>query len=198
MRHLIVFERITPEGYFTDADGNEQTLFVQDPALNDDLMANAPAGTYLFGRRTYERMAAFWPNALADPDLPAAMQKMARKLNEDEKIVFSRTLEHPAWPNTRVFRDLVPAEIQAMRDGEGPDLLVMGSGSIVSALTESGLVDEYLFVLSPRLAGQGAPLFKNVTVRTPLELVDCRAYESGNVLLRYRPTKASPVMGLGG
>jgi dihydrofolate reductase len=77
-------------------------------------------------------------------------------------------------------------------------MLVMGSGSIVSQLTQHGLVDEYTFIMSPLLAGRGQPLFREVDRRTPLELVDCKAYASGNVVLRYRPTAAARATGLGG
>jgi dihydrofolate reductase len=77
-------------------------------------------------------------------------------------------------------------------------MLVVGSGSIVSQLAQHGLVDECTFIMSPLLAGRGLPLFREVERRTPLELVDCRAYASGNVLLRYRPTGAAGATGLGG
>lgn len=185
MRRIAVFERITLEGFFTDGDGNEQTLFVNDDELNNDLMSGAGVGTYLFGRRTYEHMAAFWPQAINVPDLPPAVRKMAELLNGGEKIVFSKTLKNPTWANTRVLSDVVRSEIDAMKQLDGPDMLILGSGSIVSQLTQHGLIDDYMFVVGPLFAGRGRPLFRDVDLKTSLILSQCKSYKSGNVLLRY-------------
>jgi len=185
MRRILVFIRVTPEGYFTGADGNFQDVAVYDAELNEDMMTDSSSVTYLFGRKTYEIMAAYWPGALNDPNLPPAMQKMAKSLNDNVKIVFSKTLKAPTWKNTRILPSLDPEEIRKMKQEEGDDMLVMGSGSIVSQLTQHGLVDEYMLVVGPMLLGKGRPLFEGVTAKTSLDLKEVKGYTSGNVLLRY-------------
>ncbi|MDD1743845.1 MAG: dihydrofolate reductase family protein [Methanomassiliicoccales archaeon] len=185
MRRIRVFNRVTPEGYFTGADSDYRDMVVMDGELDKDMMADTSPVTYLFGRKTYELMAAFWPGASQDPKLSPAMQKMARTLNDDAKIVFSKTLKNPTWQNTRIIPNLDPNQIRKMKKEKGSDMLVLGSGSIVSQLTQHGLIDEYMLVVSPRLLGKGRPLFDGVTTKTSLELKEAKGYPSGNVLLRY-------------
>ncbi len=185
MRRILVFNRVTPEGYFTGADSNYQEMVVMDEELDKDMMSDSSSVTYLFGRKTYDLMAAYWPRASDDPNLSSAIQKMAKTLNDDTKIVFSKTLKNPTWKNTQIIPDLDPNEIRKMKQEKGNDMLVLGSGSIVSQLTQHGLVDEYMLVVSPRLIGKGRPLFDGVTSKTSLELREAKGYPSGNVLLRY-------------
>ena len=185
MRRILVFERITPEGYFTGADGNYEDMVVMDNELDKDMMTGTGAVTYLFGRKTYEMMAAYWPKAVGDPNLSPAIQKMARSLNDDEKIVFSSTLRSASWKNTHLLSRLDPEELRKIKEGEGNDMLVIGSGSIVSQLTKHGLIDEYMLVVSPVLLGKGRPLFDGVGSKVQLELKGSKGYSTGNVLLRY-------------
>ncbi len=114
---------------------------------------------------------------------------MAVMLNEATKLVFSRTLKEVTWKNSRLLRDLDPREIEAMKSQPGRDMIIFGSGSIVSQLTANGLIDEYQFVIDPILLGDGRPLFTAVPTRTRLELKDVKAYPSGNVMVRYVRSK---------
>jgi dihydrofolate reductase len=186
MRRILAFERVTPEGYFAAADGDEQRLFVLDPDLDRDVMRGpGTVDTFLWGRKTFEHMAAYWPGALDDPNLSEAVRKMAVQLNEQTKIVFSRTVKSAEWKNTRFLSKFDPEEIASMKEQSGGDMMVLGSGSIVSQLTEHGLMDEYLLVVSPMLLGRGSSLFSNVSGPTSLKLTSAKGYKSGNVLLRY-------------
>ena len=185
MRRISVFNRITPEGYFTGANDSYQDMFVMDSELDKDMMKDQGPVTYLFGRKTYDLMSAYWPNAANDPKLSPSVQKMARSLNDDEKIVFSKSLKTASWKNTMIMPRIDPSEIRKMKEGRGNDMLILGSGSIVSQLTEHGLIDEYMLVVGPVLLGKGRPLFEGVRSRVPLELKEAKGYPSGNVLLRY-------------
>ncbi len=189
MRKISVFNRITPEGYFTGADDSYQDMFVMDAELDKDMMKDSGPVTYLFGRKTYDLMAAYWPNAVDDPKLSPAVQKMAKSLNEDEKIVFSRSMKTASWKNTKIIPGIEPSEIRKMKEGKGNDMLILGSGSIVSQLTQHGLIDEYMLVVGPVLLGRGRSLFQGVTSRVPLDLKEAKGYPSGNVLLRYSRKK---------
>ncbi len=110
---------------------------------------------------------------------------MAVMLDEATKLVFSKTLKEVTWKNSRLLRALDPKEIEAMKRQKGKDMMVFGSGSIVSQLTAHGLIDEYQFVVDPVLIGTGRPLFSGLTAGTKLELKGVKTFPSGNVMLRY-------------
>ena len=110
---------------------------------------------------------------------------MAIMFNETPKLVFSRTLKEVTWKNSRLLHEFDPREIEAMKRQPGKDMIVFGSGSIVSQLTQHGLIDEYQFVVSPILLGSGQPLLSGVSTKLPLDLQEAKKYPSGNVMLRY-------------
>jgi dihydrofolate reductase len=121
---------------------------------------------------------------------------MAIALNQNTKLVFSRTLKEARWINSHILREFNPGEIQNLKRGPGKDIIVLGSGSIVSQLTQHGLIDEYQFIVSPLLLGSGRPLLSGVTRGMPLQLREAKAYPSGNVMLRYgRRAEAGPESG---
>lgn len=114
---------------------------------------------------------------------------MARSLNEMTKLVFSKTLKDVSWRNSRMVRDLSPAEIQMMKQQPGKDMIIFGSGSIVSQLTQHSLIDEYQAVVSAVVLGRGRALFAAVPKDVRLTLLEARGFPSGNVLLRYAPSR---------
>lgn len=182
MRRISIFEHMTPEGYFADADGHVHWFIHDEDAAADSMERFPGTDTCLFGRRTYEMMASFWPNVTEGSP---SMLAMARWLAEATKIVFSRTLAEATWRNTRIVRDLDPRAIEAIRREPGKGILVLGSGSIVSQLAQHGLVDEYQLLVAPVLLGAGRPLWRDVSTTTPLALADVKKYPSGNLMLRY-------------
>jgi len=195
MRRIVMFNRVTADGYFAGRDGGLEWV-VPDEGI-DKAGAEAIPGfdTILFGRRTYELFESFWPRALDDsptsPDphragrLSPEMRAMAIMLNETTKLVFSRTLKEVTWKNSRLLHRLDPREIEAMKEQPGRDIIIFGSGSIVSQLTQHGLIDEYQLVVSPILLGSGRPLLSGVSKSLRLDLREAREYPSGNVRLRY-------------
>ena len=110
---------------------------------------------------------------------------MANWINETTKLVFSRSRKDVTWSNSRLLHELDPREIEAMKRQPGKDMMIFGSGSIVSQLTQHGLIDEYHFVVSPILLGSGRPLLGDVSKRLRLDLLEAKKYQSGNVMLRY-------------
>jgi len=112
---------------------------------------------------------------------------MATMINQATKVVFSRTMKDVTWKNTRVVPELNAGEVEAIKRAPGKDIMIFGSGSIVSKLTELGLIDEYQFIASPVFLGIGRPLISGVKKRVRLDLVESKAYKSGNVKLRYVP-----------
>jgi len=184
---LIVFDMVSLDGFFVDARGDMS--WAKSPAPDPEYQAfvegNASGGgVLLFGRITYELMAGYWPTPLAARNDPV----VARRMNDLPKVVFSRTLAAASWSNTRLVRDDLAGAVRTMKRESGPGLAILGSGSIVSQLTQAGLIDEYQIVVVPVVLGAGRTLFEGGTERRGLVLAESRAFANGNVLLRYHPS----------
>jgi dihydrofolate reductase len=184
MRKLIAFEHVSLDGFFVDAKGDMSFAHKQDPEWNEFSASNASGdGALLFGRVTYEMMASFWPTPAARETMP----EVAEGMNSMPKVVFSRTLEEAAWKNTRLVKGDLVAEVRKMKKDTGPGIAILGSGSIVSQLTQAGLIDELHIVVNPVVLGKGRTLFEGVGQNIGLKLVGSRAFGNGNVVLRYEP-----------
>jgi len=101
------------------------------------------------------------------------------------KLVFSKTLQNATWKNSRVLHELDRHEIETLKNQPGKNMILFGSGSIVSQLTQHGLIDEYQFVVCPIFVGSGRPLLSHVSKNLKLDLLEAKPYRSGDVLLRY-------------
>jgi dihydrofolate reductase len=186
MRRLTVFNNVTLDGYFTGMDGDLSWVDKnkQDDEWNAFVEENATGGgVLLFGRVTYELMASYWPSSMARENDPV----VAEYINQTPKFVFSRTLKNLAWQNTRLIRGDIVLAVRMMKDQPGPDMAILGSGSIVSQLAPEGLIDEYQIVVNPVAIGQGRTMFDGVKDRLTLNLVKTRVFRNGNVLLCYEP-----------
>jgi len=194
MRKIVMFNRVSADGYFASSGGGLEWV-VPEPELDRGAAENLHGtGTILFGRRTYDMFESFWPHAAGDsaatdPHGPGQLSPEVRAMgvwiNEATKIVFSRTRKEVTWRNSRLLPELDPREVEALKGQPGGDIMIFGSGTIVSQLTEHGLIDEYRFVVGPILLGSGKQLLSGVPAASKLELVESKAYPEGNVMLRY-------------
>lgn len=195
-RRLVMFNWVTADGFFAGPDGN------LDWVVADEEQAKAAArdipnfDTVLFGRRTYEIFEEFWGHIVVDdagtvpdPHRPGRRTPehgaIAIALNKMSKLVFSRTLKDVTWRNSRLVRELDPREIETMKMQPGKDMIIFGSGSIVSQLTQYGLIDEYQFAVCPIFLGKGQPLLTGVSKHVRPDLLEAKALPSGDVMLRY-------------
>jgi dihydrofolate reductase len=96
---------------------------------------------YLFGRVTYQLMAHYWPAAATNPSTSKSDLEIAHKMNNLPKIVFSKTLQEVRWNNSRLVKENIAEEISKMKQQPGKDMVIFGSGSIVSTLMQLGLID---------------------------------------------------------
>jgi dihydrofolate reductase len=108
-------------------------------------------------------------------------------MNNLQKIVFSKTLDKATWSNTRLVKGELATEARKLKQESGPDMVIMGSGTIVSQLAEAGLIDEFQIVLAPIIIGSGRTLFESVKEKMKLKLESSRTFKNGNVFLRYQP-----------
>ena len=195
MRRIVMFNRVTADGYFADVDGKLDWVVPDDEIDKAAVAAGPRFDAMLFGHRTYQMFESFWPHVLddaptaPDPHRPGrrteALRAMAKVLDETKKYVFSRTRKQTTWNNSHLNRELDPRAIEEMKRGPGKDMIIFGSGSIVSQLTEHGLIDEYQLIVNPSFLGKGKPLLAGVSKPVPLQLVETTPYASGNVVLRY-------------
>ncbi len=184
MRKLGVFNLVSLDGYFTGEDGDISWHMVDEEFQELAVKESSSGKVLLFGRVTYELMAGFWPT----PEAIRADPVVAAGMNESEKIVFSRSLEKVEWHNTRLLKGDLPGEVRRLKVGSGPDLTVLGSGTLVTQLAAAALVDEYRILVNPVVLGRGRTMFEGLDRRLHLKLTGSRTFGNGNVLLSYRPT----------
>lgn len=182
-RRLIVWNLMTLNGFFegpnkwdldwhNDVWGEELERFSLEQLASADLL--------LFGRVTYQGMAAYWPTAQGEGEV-------AEYMNRIPKLVFSRTLESADWNNTRLVKDGAMEAVARLKQQAGKNILVFGSADLVAALLRHGLVDEYRIGLAPVVLGSGNPLFKASPEKLKMKLVDAKPLSTGCVILSYRP-----------
>ncbi len=184
MRKVTVFNGVSLDGYFVSADGDMRWAHNPDPEWAAFAAENAKAdGVMLFGRKTYELMVSYWPTPQAKQNAP----EVAEFMNNRKKIVFSRTLDKATWQNTTLMKGDLIEEVRKLKQESGPDLLIMGSGTIISQLADAGLIDEFQIALTPIAIGQGRSMFEGLTHKLNLKLTQSRTFSNGNVFLRYAP-----------
>jgi dihydrofolate reductase len=192
MRKVIMFNRISVDGFFAGPNGEIDWFVVDhelDKALHEMGQPNAISpDTVLLGRVTYQLFESVWPKVAADPEAPEEARVIANELNQMTKVVFSKTLKEVFWENSKLVKDDVTKEVSRLKQGEGSDILIFGSGTIVQQLADEGLIDEYLLAVTPVVLGTGKPLFKDVK-KFNLKLLESRNFKSGNVLLHYETEK---------
>ncbi|ANL32696.1 dihydrofolate reductase family protein [Rhizobium phaseoli] len=184
MRKLIVWNLMTLDGYFEgtrpwDIDfhnlawGPELQRYAEQFGEEGDLL--------VFGRKTYEGMASYWPTAEGEGRIKAYMNGIA-------KIAVSRTMTEPGWNNARIVSDPIP-ELTQLKQEEGKTIFIFGSADLADSLLKAALVDEIRICVVPVILGAGNPLFKPVAPQVPLKLIESSTTASGAVILRYEPVK---------
>jgi dihydrofolate reductase len=185
MRSLSVFNHVTLDGYFTDEKSDMSWAHAgsEDEEFSEFTTKNAAAGgTLIFGRRTYELMAGFWPTPMAQQEYP----DVANAMNRMQKVVFSREFGEATWANTTLVREDPAPYVTRLKREPGDDLTIFGSGSIVAQLTQARLIDEYQLVINPLVLGSGRTMFAGIDAPVRLELTETRQFRNGKVFLRYK------------
>jgi dihydrofolate reductase len=182
MRKLGAFTLMSLDGYFVDAKGDMSWAHKQDSEWNAFSAENAQGGgALLFGRVTYELMASYWPTPMASQNNAV----VAERMNNLPKVVFSRTLDKVSWKNTKLLKNNIVAEVRKMKNESGEGITILGSGTIVSQLSQDGLIDAYQIVVNPIVLGSGRTIFEGLNKRFSLKLTNTRPFGNGNVVLSY-------------
>ncbi|WP_353718340.1 dihydrofolate reductase family protein [Dyadobacter sp. 676] len=184
MRKLIVTEWISLDGVFDASTMNEWF----NPYHSDSRAAViretiADCDAMLYGRVTYEMLFPYWSSFRNNE------MGVAEKLNKVRKYLYSQTTEHAGWQNTEILRGDLTEEITALKNQSGDNILIQGSGKLVNALLNVGLIDEIRLMVQPHVTGNGAKLFGQ-DLNVSLDLTEIRPLEKGVTLLVYRPARS--------
>ena len=183
MRTIFVFTHATLDGYI-DEPHTWAFDFSDDEAQAYGLDMTSAADALLLGRVTYEGMAQAWPNRGGDP--------FSDHVNSITKyVVASQPVDTTAWDPTVVIAgpDLLD-EVSRLKEADGGEILIWGTGRLTDALAAAGLLDEYRINTCPVIKGGGEPLFRPASTGT-LELVDTKVFGTGAVVHAYRPISAT-------
>jgi dihydrofolate reductase len=180
MARIIMWNLVTLDGFFEGPrswDLEFHKLAWGEELERISIEQLRSAGALLFGRVTYQGMAAYWTSAKG---------VIADFMNNIPKFVFSRTLAKADWNNTTLVRDHAEEEVAKLRQQPGKDVYIFGSADLSSTLLQHGLIDEYRLALVPVLLGSGNPLFK-AGPKAAMRLIEARQLNNGCVLVRYEP-----------
>jgi dihydrofolate reductase len=183
MRKLIAAMNMTFDGFC------DHTAMIADDEIHqhyNDLLDNA--GLLLYGRITYQLMESYWPAVVKNPTGNAPEDEFAVLIDNIPKVVFSRTLKNVDWKNTLLKKEIVKEEILELKRQPGKDILA-GSPSLIVALTNLGLIDEYQIGVQPTILGDGLSLFDNIKDRIDLKLLRTKTFGCGAVTFYYEPAK---------
>lgn len=189
MRRLIQWNLMTLDGCFDGAQPWELDFHMTawgEELERFSLEQGTQIGALLFGRATYEGMAAHWTQETG---------AIADMMNNIPKVVFSNTLKAADWNNTRLVAGDAADAVAAMKREAGKDLFIFGSAKLCDGLMRRGLFDEYRICLAPLVLDTGVPLFKPGVQRHYLKLLEARPLKTGAVILRYGPGTAPPTGG---
>ena len=194
MRTLKVIEFMSLDGVVQapgdpdeDRDGGFEHGGWQRPYFDEIFVQQAGPGmstthAQLFGRRTFEKMAAFWPTQ-GDDD------PFANHLNHVQKYVASRTLTETSWGPTTILSGDVPSQVRDLKQRDDGTISVLGSPGLVQTLMAHDLVDEYAIAIHPVVLGSGKKLFRDAEQVRRLELVGSVTTTTGVLMTTYRPVR---------
>lgn len=194
MRKLVVTEFLSLDGVIQspatpdeDTEGGFLRGGWQPPYFDEGMLAAAAEGmaatdAYLFGRKTYQKMAAYWPTAPSDVPFTA-------HLNNSVKYVASTTLDSVEWQNSVLIQGDVAEQVAKIKEQPGGNIAVLGSGDLVQTLVNNDLVDEYSLFLCPLVLGSGKRLFRDIDQVQRLTLAAATTTGTGTVILTYQPAR---------
>ena len=186
MSRLIVSLWTTIDGYVAGLDDSMGWLRTDTDLMDYEIALVENAGAILLGRITHADFASYWPAvAAAEIDADEGTKRYARRLDQLDKFVASRSGDVAFWPGTHHVEDATASAIQQIKDRTAGDVIVYGSLSLIAELNALSLVDEFHLVVNPTLLCRGKPLLDAQQRPIELELMECRPFSTGAVLLRY-------------
>ena len=186
MKKIIVSNLVSADGFYEGTD-KDLSAFKFDPRLYGVMIpAFDRSDTILMGRGTYEFFASYWPTKTKLDD-PAA-----DFMNHYTKIVISKTLEKAPWGKWEepiLIKSNVEESVAKLKQQPGKDIIIFGSGELLSTLSRADLIDEYRFIVNPVILGDGRRMFEQIELKHSLKLNSATVLNHGLVVLDYERDK---------
>jgi dihydrofolate reductase len=182
MRKLIMWNVITLDGYFEGSQNWDLSFHetIWGKELEQLSLEQLHSADYLvFGRVTYEGMAAYWTKAEGEGEVAELMNKIP-------KLVFSKTLKSVDWNNSTLIKENASAEIKKLKEQGGKDMYVFGSANLSETFVKDNLFDEYRIGIAPVILGSGRPLFRQGISSQNLSLDSTQQLLTGGIVLKYK------------
>jgi dihydrofolate reductase len=179
MNKLNSFTFITLNGFFKGANEDTSWHIHGGEAAEYSNKSSSSDNILLFGRKTYEMMASFWPTPMAEQSFPI----VAKNMNAAQKIVCSTTLKKANWQNSTIINgDIISQVTQLKKEGK-KNITILGSGSLVTQLSDAKLIDHYTLMLDPIAIGEGTSIFNGIKHKLELKWISSRVFEKDGILL---------------
>jgi dihydrofolate reductase len=190
-RRVVAWANVSMDGYTSGPGGPQHDTWLYEHAGHEQTSAYFEgiwrgASTALLGRTNYEGFYSVWPAMTRDPNSPPRTRDLGGWLDTVEKVVFSRTLRHAQWENARIATRDLEAEVRALKQASGRDILVLNSASIIQALLRGDLIDDLRMVVVPAVVGGGLRLFPDGLPASRWALAETTTLAHGAVGLHYR------------
>lgn len=183
MRRVVLYMSMSLDGFVAGGREHPGVAIADVEVKRWKLERISSAGAHLMGRTTYGEMSSYWPGST---------DAYAAPMNDIPKVVFSTTLDdaEATWPQTRVARGELAAEIAAIKAEPGADVIVWGGARLAGALAAGDLIDEYCLLVQPLVLGRGLPLFDQLPASRHLDLLETTRFPSGVLAQTYRTKQA--------
>lgn len=176
---------ISLDGFVAGPNGEMNWITVNEEIFDHVGQRIGKTDAALYGRKTYEMMENYWPNAGKAPDASKHDIEHSAWYNKAHKVVLSKTLKDGSLPNTTVISGDLAGGINKIKQQAGSEILLFGSPTATHALMQQNLIDGYWLFVNPIILGQGIPLFTGIKDKIKLNLVTTRQFGSGVTELNY-------------
>lgn len=188
MRKLFSFMHISLDGFVAGPNGEMDWIKV-DQEIFDFVENRISAGdTAMYGRKTFEMMEAYWPTAAVQPNASKHDRVHSKWYMNAHKIVLSKSMKSTTAKNAKIISENLVENIKAIKQEQGPEILLFGSPTATHSLHQLNMIDGYWLFLNPVILGTGIPLFKNIQNKTTLKLLSTHQFSNGVVELNYLNT----------
>jgi len=187
MRKLVLFMHMSLDGFVAGSKGEMDWIRVDEELFDYASNRTNESDLALYGRKTFEMMEGYWPNAASKPNASRHDIEHSNWYNKVRKVVLSKTLDESKLKNTKVIRGNLTKEVGQIKNDVGSEIIIFGSPSAGHALMAEDLIDEFWIFINPMVLGEGIPMFKNKKIK--LKLMASNALKSGVVCQHYERIK---------
>ena len=185
MGKLVLFMVTSVDGYY-EGMGHDISWHMVDDEFNDFAIKQMNEfRALMFGRKTYDLMHSYWPEAINDQSLSPEDRQIGQLMDDMPKYVVSRSLKRAEWRGATLISNDVPEEVATLKAQDG-DIAIFGSNNLCVSLMEAGLIDEFRIMTCPVAIGTGNPLFMGLTKRQDLVRSKVQEFANGNILVTYQ------------